>query len=291
MSRNKRYRDASGAARPATAALEDMQLDAEAFLLNTWVGMRPVAEAGQHQQRGARATPVRQHKMRSLVLADAPQVIDCPADQLGALHRAGVGHLVVERLDRFCPGQRSRRQPIGMLGFKLAHVLGIEPRQARPPSGNGQWLGHRGTVIDMFISNIADLTTRASVIVLGARTARRLRAEVCIGFGILTHQRRSNAVGIFQNWSRDAAKGRMFPVLDLEPVVAAAWPVDALAMLGDQALKSHRHAASNRRDMGDLASRSAKPKPLRKQCVRTRLRLQTARCLFQLQPHQTGSIW
>ena len=31
----------------------------------------------------------------------------------------------------------------------------------------------------------------------------------------------------------------MFPVLDLEPVVAAAWPVDALAMLGDQTLKPH----------------------------------------------------
>ena len=38
---------------------------------------------------------------------------------------------------------------------------------------------------------------------------------------------------------RDAAAGRMTPVLDLEPVVAAAWPVDALAMLGDQPLKPH----------------------------------------------------
>ena len=38
---------------------------------------------------------------------------------------------------------------------------------------------------------------------------------------------------------RDAAKGRMLPVLHLDPVVASAWPVDALAMLGDQALKPH----------------------------------------------------
>ena len=38
---------------------------------------------------------------------------------------------------------------------------------------------------------------------------------------------------------RDAAESRMFPVLDLEPVLAAAWPVDALAMLGDQPLKPH----------------------------------------------------
>src|SRR4029077_16549358 len=38
---------------------------------------------------------------------------------------------------------------------------------------------------------------------------------------------------------RDAAVGRMLPVLELDPVVASAWPVDALAMLGDQALKPH----------------------------------------------------
>ena len=31
----------------------------------------------------------------------------------------------------------------------------------------------------------------------------------------------------------------MFPVFDLDPVVASAWPVDALTMLGDQALKPH----------------------------------------------------
>ena len=31
----------------------------------------------------------------------------------------------------------------------------------------------------------------------------------------------------------------MLPVLDLEPMVASAAPVDALAMLGDQTLKSH----------------------------------------------------
>ena len=51
---------------------------------------------------------------------------------------------------------------------------------------------------------------------------------------------------------RDAAKSRMFPVLDLEPVVAASWPVDALAMLGDQALKPH--AAGSLEQLGtDLA--------------------------------------
>ena len=38
---------------------------------------------------------------------------------------------------------------------------------------------------------------------------------------------------------RDAAKGRMLAVLDLEPVVAASTAVDALAMLGDQTLKPH----------------------------------------------------
>jgi hypothetical protein len=31
----------------------------------------------------------------------------------------------------------------------------------------------------------------------------------------------------------------MLPVLDLDPVVAPSWPVDALTMLGDQALKPH----------------------------------------------------
>jgi hypothetical protein len=44
----------------------------------------------------------------------------------------------------------------------------------------------------------------------------------------------------------------MLPVLDLDPVVAAAWPVDALAMLGDQALKPH--AARSLEQLGtDLA--------------------------------------
>jgi hypothetical protein len=51
---------------------------------------------------------------------------------------------------------------------------------------------------------------------------------------------------------RDAAKSRMLPVFDLEPVVAAAWPVDALAMLGDQTLKPH--AAGSLEQLGtDLA--------------------------------------
>jgi len=31
----------------------------------------------------------------------------------------------------------------------------------------------------------------------------------------------------------------MFPVLDLKPMVASAWPVDALTMLGDQTLQPH----------------------------------------------------
>jgi len=43
---------------------------------------------------------------------------------------------------------------------------------------------------------------------------------------------------------RDAAKSRMLPVLDLDPVVAAAWPVDALAVLGNQALKPHAAGAA-----------------------------------------------
>ena len=44
----------------------------------------------------------------------------------------------------------------------------------------------------------------------------------------------------------------MLPVLDLEPVVAAAWPVDALAMLGDQTLQPHP-ARSLEQPRADLA--------------------------------------
>jgi len=44
---------------------------------------------------------------------------------------------------------------------------------------------------------------------------------------------------------RDAAKGRMFPVLDLEPVLAAARLIAALAMLGHQPPSPMRQAASN----------------------------------------------
>ena len=39
----------------------------------------------------------------------------------------------------------------------------------------------------------------------------------------------------------NAVVGRVPPVLHLDPVVAAAGPIDALTMLGDQALKPHRN--------------------------------------------------
>src|SRR6476646_5084385 len=50
---------------------------------------------------------------------------------------------MVERLDGLLPGRAAGRQLTGMLGLQLADVFGIEPREAWPPSGNGQWIGHR----------------------------------------------------------------------------------------------------------------------------------------------------